>query len=384
MMFSILVYLIRSALNLTVFYGFFLLVTRRSSHFRFNRAALLVGTALCLLLPLLPMHTAGPSLLDSLPSESASGNVDTEGATETEPMPWQGITIGLWLAGVLIVMIVNTVSFVRMIRFFRNSPYELKDGCRLYLSDHDLASFSWMRRIVMNRSDYDTYPAMFAHEHAHVACRHSWDMLLFTILTAFQWFNPLVWVCRNELQLLHEYEADATVLKQGFDGIQYQKLLIRKAVGESLFLQANCFNHAQLKLRLAQLKRPTQNFWRCVAVLLALPLLAGSSLLTAEPILPPSFTNGSQFVNWLYQEIHYPASCRKAGVEGRIYLYFKLDSEGKMYDIKLLGTLHPDLDAEVLRTARRSPKWAPPQTTNGKDVNITYICTLDLKPPCHE
>ena len=83
MMFSILVYLIRSALNLTVFYGFFLLVTRRSSHFRFNRAALLVGTALCLLLPLLPMHTAGPSLLDSLPSESASGNVDTEGATES-------------------------------------------------------------------------------------------------------------------------------------------------------------------------------------------------------------------------------------------------------------------------------------------------------------
>ena len=114
-----------------------------------------------------------------------------------------------------------------------------------------------------------------------------------------------------------------------------------------------------------------------------MPLLAGSSLLTAEPILPPSFTNGSQFVNWLYQEIHDPASCRKAGVEGRVYLNFKLDTEGKMYDIKLLGTLHPDLDAEVLHTARRSPKWAP-QTTNGKVVNMTYICTLDLKPPRHE
>lgn len=376
-----LIYLIRSALCLMVFYAFFLLVTRRSTHFRFNRAVLLLGTVLCLVLPLLPMHTAGPTLLDTLPA--TSGEVVAEAATEASTPLWPVWATCIWLAGVLAVLTVNTVSYIRMIRLFRSTPFVVQDGCRLYLLDREVSSFSWMHRIVMSRSDYVSYPAMFFHERAHVACGHSWDLLFYTLLTAFQWFNPLVWVCRSELQLLHEYEADAVVLGQGIDGIQYQKLLIRKAVGESQFLQANGFNHAQLKLRLAQLRSPLQHGWRRAVLLLALPLLAGISLLTAEPVRPVRFANGAQFVNWLYEEIHYPRSCRKAGVEGRILLDFKLDTEGNMNDIKLLGTLHPDLDAEILRVARKAPGWIPLEK-DGKPVEVTFICSLDLKPHRNE
>ena len=381
---AFIIYLVRSALYLTVFSAFFLLVTRRSKHFHFNRAVLLSGTVLCLVLPLLPVHTAGPTLLDTLPSAPAAiEEIDVSAPTAAIRLQWPILAAGLWLVGVLVVLAVNAVSYIRMIRLFRSAPFDVQDGCRLYLLDRDVASFSWMHRIVMSRNDYEAYPAIFSHERAHVACGHSWDMLFFSFLTAFQWFNPLVWVCRNELQLLHEYEADAVILGQGIDGTQYQKLLIRKAVGESQFLQANGFNHAQLKLRLAQLRRPSQSGWRRAVMLLVLPLLAGITLLTAEPIHPANFVNGVQFVNWLYDEIHYPRSCRKAGVEGRILLDFKLDTEGYMHDIKLLGTLHPDLDAEILRAARKSPRWIP-QEKDGKPVEVTYICPLDLKPPRNE
>ena len=113
-----------------------------------------------------------------------------------------------------------------------------------------------MHNILMSRSDYETLPAILAHEQAHVRCGHSWDLLFFGVLSILQWFNPLVWICQGELKLLHEYEADDAVLKQGIDGVQYQKLLIRKAIGETQFLQANGFNHAQLKLRIQQMRRP--------------------------------------------------------------------------------------------------------------------------------
>ena len=53
---AFLLYLLKSTLLLAVFDAFFLLVMRRSGHFRFNRAVLLLGSAVCLLLPLIPLR----------------------------------------------------------------------------------------------------------------------------------------------------------------------------------------------------------------------------------------------------------------------------------------------------------------------------------------
>ena len=53
-----LLYIVRSGLYLAVFYAFYLLVMRRTTLFRFNRFALLLGSAACALLPLLRVRTA--------------------------------------------------------------------------------------------------------------------------------------------------------------------------------------------------------------------------------------------------------------------------------------------------------------------------------------
>ena len=50
--------------------------------------------------------------------------------------------------------------------------------------------------------------------------RHSYDILFVEVLTALQWFNPVVWFLRQELRTLHEYEADASVLSRGFNESQ--------------------------------------------------------------------------------------------------------------------------------------------------------------------
>lgn len=33
----------------------------------------------------------------------------------------------------------------------------------------------------------------------------------------FQWFNPASWLLKQELQNIHEYEADECVINQGID-----------------------------------------------------------------------------------------------------------------------------------------------------------------------
>ena len=54
----VLLYIARASLYLALFYAFFLLVMRRTSLFRFNRIALLAGTVICHLLPLLRLRNA--------------------------------------------------------------------------------------------------------------------------------------------------------------------------------------------------------------------------------------------------------------------------------------------------------------------------------------
>jgi hypothetical protein len=266
-----------------------------------------------------------------------------------------------------------------MFRLLRRTPYERHDGCRLYLLDRDIPSFSWMHNILMSRSDYENLPAILAHEQAHVRCGHSWDLLFFSILSIIQWFNPLVWICQGELKLLHEYEADDAVLKQGIDGVQYQKLLIRKAIGETQFLQANGFNHAQLKLRIRQMRRPATPAWHRALLLLVLPLLGGTTLLLADRSRPMVIVDGVQFQQWMYHEIQYPKECRDLGLDGRIILDFQIDENGVLQNPRLLGTTHPALEAEILRAARKSPRWVS-QEQSGRKESLICLCYIDLNP----
>src|SRR5690606_20239737 len=50
------------------------------------------------------------------------------------------------------------------------------------------------------------------HEMAHVRLRHTYDVLYYEMLTAVLWFNPLVWLMKEELRNVHEFQADAEVL----------------------------------------------------------------------------------------------------------------------------------------------------------------------------
>ena len=130
-----------------------------------------------------------------------------------------------------------------------------------------------MNHVVISRSDNDGHPEILTHECAHAGHHHSADMLLMSLVCALQWFNPFVWMMLSELRMMHEYEADEAVLKQGIDATQYQLLLVRKAVGDSRFLIANSFGHSKLKNRIAMIGKVKTTKWAALAYVACLPLL---------------------------------------------------------------------------------------------------------------
>lgn len=82
---------------------------------------------------------------------------------------------------------------------------------------------------------------------AHINRRHSADLLFFSVITILHWYNPLIWIALNELKMLHEYEADEDVIKQGTDAQKYQLLLVKKAVGTERFQTGQQLQSQQIK-----------------------------------------------------------------------------------------------------------------------------------------
>ena len=415
-----LIYILKSTLLLAVFDAFFLLVMRRSGWFRFNRITLLAGSAACLLLPLIPVRVNRATLYSTWlePVVVAAGDPAEPAVVATASgmsFSWQAFVLALYLLGVLVALVFYLRSYGLMFRLLRRTPSERRDGYTLHLIAQETPSFSWMRHIVINRDDYARYPAILTHERAHVRCGHSVDLLLASLLTVLQWFNPLVWICRSELKLLHEYEADYFVLNQGIDATQYQLLLVKKAVGEKRFLLANGFNHAQLKNRITMMQITTRAAWKKCSLLLLIPLLAATTLILAEckPVagneetpspqvteaapeefdesaateadaeeetvaftlvqVKPQFDGGdaNQFSHWVNQNLKYPQEARGKGLQGRVTLQFTVEKDGSVTGVKVLRGVDPLLDNEAVRVISQSPNWTP-GFIDGNPVRVTY------------
>ena len=392
-----LLYMARSSLYLALFYAFYLLVMRRTSLFRFNRAALLLGTVLCHLLPTLRLRTVVlPAVAPMTADAPVQGAVSPVSAAAA-PFSW--LTV-LYFAGIAAVLLLCLLSVLRTLRIIRGGTSVPCEGCRLTLVDREISSFSWGRRVVMSRSDYARYPAILAHERQHIRCRHSLDVLLMTGVCALHWFNPLAWIARAELKLLHEYEADEGLLRKGIDATQYQLLLVRKAVGEQRFSLANGFNHAKLKQRINMMQHTPTSGWMRLAYLALLPFLAGTMFLcnparaeirpatpgeTAliqddDPPVPysqiekkPTFQgeDAGTFARWVTQHLSYPAEAKADGLQGRVMVSFDICEDGAVRNVRVLRSVHETLDAEAVRVISSSPKWEP-GIQDGKPVKVSF------------
>ena len=399
-----LAYIIKSSLLLILFYAFFILFMRKTTFFRFNRMALMLGTATCMLLPLANFRMGmipGAEVLPRLviPEITVTGGTMEETGTSFN---WTLLLTGLYLAGAAVVFILTLVSLMKTLVVIHQNKSIGTQEERISIVDSDFPSFSFLRNIVISREDYVNNPVILQHEIAHVKCRHSVDLLFFSAVTILHWFNPLVWIIRSELKMLHEYEADEAVINKGIDVTQYQLLLVKKAVGTQRFQLANGFNHTKLKNRITMMQMSRTNKWAGLGYILCLPMLFGAlcfctnqpdekeddSLHTSEietkanevQAVPfqdleetPLFNgqDANEFSKWVSERLVYPESAKSAGIQGRVLVSFTISAEGKVTNVNLIKGIDEALDAEAIRVVSQSPDWTPGKQ-NGHPVPVLY------------
>lgn len=286
-------YILKSALTLAIFYICWRLLMGRDTLHRANRVILLSIALGSFVLPLPLISISNSSLADStfIPQLAQSISAAQNGAVLPSAQDASGgagiylrMLTAIYITGVVVVMAWSIMSIVHLFGLRRKGRLQtMDDGTQAVITDKVVIPFSWMKWIFISEEDCDQPGGpIFMHEKAHIALRHSFDVLCIGIMTALQWFNPAMWLLRRDLLLVHEYEADALVLKSGVDARQYQRLMLGRAVGRDLNAVANGFSHSAVRSRVEMMLKKPSGKWAPCKVLAFVPLILASLVLSAN------------------------------------------------------------------------------------------------------
>ena len=436
------IYILKSSVCLVLFYLFFRLLLSKETFHRFNRMALLGVLFFSLLIPCIEVTTRHQvevqqavlsieQLLLMAELETTPANVGA--VQETSAISWVQIVLLVYWAGILFLACRNIYSLICLFRLVHSGKHEkLEKGVTLVVHNQEIVPFSWMKYIVISRKDLEENGReILIHEMAHIHHRHSVDLLVADICIFFQWFNPGAWLLKQELQNIHEYEADETVINEGVNAKEYQLLLIKKAVGTRLYSMANSFNHSKLKKRITMMLKEKSSPWARLKYLYVLPVAAIAVTAFARPEVSdkvekissvkvndlaaivetkvaesagdttkpadvkyvpaevrkrlkgtlvfevaeemPEFPGGgmSAFMDYIKTNMRYPASAKENGTQGRVTVQFVVDEDGSIKDSKVLRSVDKDMDAEALRLINTMPKWKPGRQ-KGQPVAVKF------------
>lgn len=281
-------YLIQVNLYLMVFFAFYFFLLRKETFYQANRFYLMLSGIVSFLIPFIQTEwvqswfvTQEVGIIMSGYDASLFNNPITAVSSST------GLIISLkdLLLGIYILGLIYFTSLFA-INIYRTS---------IFMSDKEVEgnqAYSFFGKIVVGKS-LKQYKAVLDHERLHVIQCHSFDVILFEVIGILCWINPLVYILKKEIKLLHEYQADFFASKSVESKAYYAALLVSQKFGvtpESLLGQA-FFTKSLLKARIQMLgkekssKRALLKYGFIAPLFLGMMVLASASIAKSENIL---------------------------------------------------------------------------------------------------
>ncbi|QGY47094.1 TonB family protein [Maribellus comscasis] len=258
-------FILESGISLSVLALIYILFLRRETFFKLNRFFLLGAITFSLVLPFLKFQIFGanPVLLEEItvtPYKNLIEAVTVYGkdlsGTIEEAILSANFLILVYLLGVTFFLYRFLFRVGDLTYMILKNPVQKCEGFKLVVLDKETSPFSFLSYVFVSRAQEKdiSYHKMLAHELEHIKQGHTFDIIVLEILSAFQWFNPFMWMLRRSIRENHEYLADQAVLKSGVKRGFYKKLLLNQFVGYN-FEIANNFNYSLIKKRIKMMSR---------------------------------------------------------------------------------------------------------------------------------
>lgn len=268
-------YLIKSAVILTILYGFYKLVLENESMHIFKRFYLLGSLPAAFLIPLVtfrsyvevPISSTPIFIENSLPLAVPEASINL----------WPIVLWSLYALGVLFFTIKFGKNLNQLISKIKNNPKFTRDSINHILLKTPVVPHTFLNYVFLNKQKFEAKEIpdeVIAHEHVHAKQKHSIDILVVELLQIVFWFNPLLYFLKRSIKLNHEFLADRAVLNRGTDTTAYQNLLLAFSSHATTPTLANSINYSFIKKRITVMKKQTSTQAIWLRSLLLLPLVA--------------------------------------------------------------------------------------------------------------
>ena len=90
----------------------------------------------------------------------------------------------------------------------------------------------------------------------------------------------------------------------------------------------------------------------------------------------PEYPGGqAALFEFISKNVKYPDDAVKKKVEGKVFVTFVVDTDGKITDVSLMRKVFPSLDAEAIRVISAMPNWIPGKQ-KGQVVRVKYTVPI--------
>ena len=240
-------------------------------------------------LPARDAATAGSAADADVGTLAAEASAVPGPASADRAAAWRGGVAALYGAVVLLSLGLLGVRMLRIRRLRRRAHLTPGDGYTLAEHPAIASPFSFLRTVFMSPACTGLRREMIlCHERSHVRHVHTAERIVLEVVRCLYWINPFVWIAGRWLEEVQEWEADADVLKAGYDLTAYRIVIFRQLFGYNPDMTCG-LNHSFTKNRFLMMTRFEMHrhaLWRLGA---AIPVVAGMMMLcsftvrTAEP-----------------------------------------------------------------------------------------------------
>lgn len=392
-------------LNMLVLYAFYRFVLSTNRNFGLNRAFLVLIPLLSVVIAFVEIPQFSQPTEWIMNSELDELVIGTNGivAFDTSEVTFMSVLSEVLILGAWIWLLSLFIKLTFLGLKILRSKKEKQDGFILLLSDLGHESFSFFNWVYLPSTlNADEKAMILAHELEHVRLKHSFDLFLVEFFQCVFWFNPVYSFLKRKLKAVHEFQADLLPAEQG--QLKYSRLILAQSLNTKSKNLVHTFHESSLtKNRIMMLKnKKAKTVWQYVLIL---PILTGLLYLSSctkneesnQDVLSnteksavitdfdelkskPQFPGGKkELFAYLSENIKYPKELSKEGAEGRVYISFVIDTEGRVTEPSILKTEDERLNKAALAVLEDMPAWVPAQDKQGKHVSTKFTLPIMFK-----
>ncbi len=214
---ALLIYFAKVLLSSTVLFAYYHLMLRDRTFHHYNRFYLLGIVVISLLLPLLKLSYFTLEVnddiylfLNNLQNFKSTNDLNNDNL-------YFGIISSIFGLVSVLLLVKFFIGIIQVKNLKRQFPKENFEGFSFYQTNLENAPFSFFRNLFWKNTillNSDLGRQILKHEMVHIEQKHSFDKVFIEVVIGIFWFNPVFWMIKKEINLIHEYLADKKAVRK--------------------------------------------------------------------------------------------------------------------------------------------------------------------------